>query len=103
MVHADDTDAEDGADERIGRVAAGLQQCGADVAAEGAFGGDGAKVAWRQVWWWWWRGGVGGGGCRDGLDKAGLQREEHGEVAGEGQHCRRWELRGSSSKVEMEM
>ena len=100
MVHADDTDAEDGADERVGRVAAGLQQCGADVAAEGTFGGDGAEVAWGQVWW---RGGVGGGGRGDRLDKGGLQREERGEVMGEGWHCRRWELRGSSSKVEMEM
>ena len=49
MVHADDTDAEDGADERVGRVAAGLQQCGADVAAEGTFGGDSTEVAWGQV------------------------------------------------------
>jgi len=46
---------------------------------------------------------VGGGGRGDGSDKGGLQREERGEVAGEGRHCRRWELRGSGSKVEMEM
>ena len=29
---------------------------------------------------------MGGGGRGDGLDKGGLQREEHGEVAGEGRH-----------------
>lgn len=59
VVHADNADAEDGADEGVDSVAAVLEQLGTDLAADGALRGHGPQlrraipnVAWRgQAQW----------------------------------------------------